>query len=283
MLNNGLKKAAFLNLKEVNRSYEKQNIVLMKDAEKLYKERVELKSTIDESWLFINSIRNIPEELATEVKEIKLGLEKYSALLEVVINQIKKTDFKAAGTVGAGLATGAGVASFGPSAALGIAMTFGTASTGTAISTLSGAAATNAALAWLGGGALTIGGSGMAGGSTLLVLAGPVGWAIGGAGVLAGGLIANGKNKADAEKANSVALEIKAEVRVLKGLSKEIELLTNTIQLFGPNLENLVIECRNFNINYSMLEDTEKYILGTLVNNTKSSVMLLNKGIGEKV
>lgn len=39
-----------------------------------------------------------------------------------------------------------------------IAMTYGTASTGTAISTLSGAAATNAALAWLGGGSMATGG-----------------------------------------------------------------------------------------------------------------------------
>ncbi len=48
----------------------------------------------------------------------------------------------------------------------------GTASTGTAIGTLSGAAATNATLAWLGGGALAAGGGGMAAG--LLTLGGLV-------------------------------------------------------------------------------------------------------------
>jgi hypothetical protein len=46
--------------------------------------------------------------------------------------------------------------------------TLGTASTGTAIATLSGAAATNATLAWLGGGALSAGGFGMAGGLAVL-------------------------------------------------------------------------------------------------------------------
>ncbi|EIO7469445.1 hypothetical protein ABL602_001439 [Salmonella enterica subsp. enterica] len=46
----------------------------------------------------------------------------------------------------------------------------GTASTGTAISTLSGIAATNATLAWFGGGALAAGGAGMSGG--MLVLGG---------------------------------------------------------------------------------------------------------------
>lgn len=47
-------------------------------------------------------------------------------------------------------------------------MTFGTASTGTAIASLSGAAATNAALASLGGGSLAVGGGGMALGSAVL-------------------------------------------------------------------------------------------------------------------
>ena len=48
------------------------------------------------------------------------------------------------------------------------AATFGTASTGAAISTLSGVAATNAALAALGGGSLAAGGAGIAGGTALL-------------------------------------------------------------------------------------------------------------------
>lgn len=48
------------------------------------------------------------------------------------------------------------------------AMLVGTASTGTAISTLSGAVATKAAMAWLGGGAVSAGGWGVAGGSLVL-------------------------------------------------------------------------------------------------------------------
>ena len=52
--------------------------------------------------------------------------------------------------------------------ALGIATTYGVASTGTAIGTLSGAAATNATLAWLGGGSLAAGGLGIAGGTVVL-------------------------------------------------------------------------------------------------------------------
>ena len=48
----------------------------------------------------------------------------------------------------------------------------GTASTGTAISTLSGAAATKATLAWLGGGAIAAGGLGIAGGAVVLGVVG---------------------------------------------------------------------------------------------------------------
>ncbi len=66
---------------------------------------------------------------------------------------------------------------------------------GTAISTLSGAAATNAALAWLGGGAAAAGGGGMASGTAFLAMAGPVGWTIGGATLLASiALFANKKS-----------------------------------------------------------------------------------------
>jgi hypothetical protein len=69
----------------------------------------------------------------------------------------------ALGGVG-GAATGAGTVA---GAMVGVGA-FGTASTGTAISTLSGAAAYNATLAWFGGGAMAAGGSGIALGTAVL-------------------------------------------------------------------------------------------------------------------
>ena len=56
---------------------------------------------------------------------------------------MKQINKKAVAAIGSGTAISVG----GQTAAMGIATTFGTASTGTAISTLSGAAATNAATA----------------------------------------------------------------------------------------------------------------------------------------
>jgi hypothetical protein len=73
--------------------------------------------------------------------------------------------------LGAGLGSGAALA-FG---AYNGTMLLASASTGTAISTLSGVAATNATLAWLGGGSIAAGGGGMALGSMVLggIVAGP--------------------------------------------------------------------------------------------------------------
>ncbi len=76
-----------------------------------------------------------------------------------------KEAFKTTATAG-GLAAAA-VAGV-PSLVTGTVSTLATASTGTAISSLSGAAATNATLAWLGGGSLASGGLGVAGGQAIL-------------------------------------------------------------------------------------------------------------------
>lgn len=63
-----------------------------------------------------------------------------------------------------GISTGAGTAL----GAWALVSTFGTASTGTAITGLSGVAATNATLAWLGGGSIAAGGGGIAVGTAVL-------------------------------------------------------------------------------------------------------------------
>ena len=85
------------------------------------------------------------------------------------------------GLGGGGVGTLGGIAAAG--AAKVVVMSIGTASTGTAISSLSGAAATNATLALLGGGTLAAGGGGMAAGTAAL------GAATLGVGLLVGGVI----------------------------------------------------------------------------------------------
>ncbi len=100
---------------------------------------------------------------------------------------------------------GSAVTGVGISAGLTSAVTtFASASTGTAISTLSGAAATNATLAFLGGGSLATGGGGMVVGAAALnfVTIGPA--------ILVSGFVVAGQG----EKAKTKALENEAAVNI---------------------------------------------------------------------
>ncbi|MUI54465.1 hypothetical protein [Aliivibrio fischeri] len=85
---------------------------------------------------------------------------------ELLVNQMSRfhTSYSSALSAGFGGVLG-GTAAVG---AWGLVSIIGSASTGTAIATLSGAAATNATLAWFGGGALAAGGAGMSGGMMVL-------------------------------------------------------------------------------------------------------------------
>ena len=109
-------------------------------------------------------IRNVPEENMLKYEKLKAIRVNWKQQAEKIELEYQKAEVKAAGQGAAGVGAGVAVVALGPTAAMGIATTFGVASTGTAISALSGAAATNAALAWLGGGALAAGGGGMAAG-----------------------------------------------------------------------------------------------------------------------
>ena len=87
------------------------------------------------------------------------------------INELESVEMNASNALGTVAASGslAAAALTGvPSAVTWGVGAFATASTGTAISSLSGAAATNATLAWLGGGSIAAGGGGMAAGATVL-------------------------------------------------------------------------------------------------------------------
>ena len=133
----------------------------------LYIERCRSLDSISFVESLVNSIANRPKSFDAEIEEISVHRKKFTESRDFADRELQEVR-KAAAGAGAGLAAGASVAFMAPTAAMWVATTFGTASTGAAISTLSGAAATNAALAWLGGGALAAGGGGMTAGSALL-------------------------------------------------------------------------------------------------------------------
>ena len=188
---------------------------------------------------------------------------------------------RTAAYIGAGTATGAAIATLGPTAAMSIATVIGTASTGTAISALSGIAATNAALAWLGGGTLAAGGAGIAGGSLILGLFGPIGWSIAGLSTLGGIVTARIKNKNEIKKVEEQIDIIKHDNNNMKSklihLSDLISRSNNNFQnRLKPSLEWLdTVHPKN----YKEWNDTQKHELERLINIISNTVQLINERI----
>lgn len=132
------------------------------------------------------------------------------------------------GLGGAGLGTAGGFAASGLTTAA--VMAFGSASTGTAISTLSGAAATNATLAALGGGSLAAGGGGMALGSLIL------GGATLGVGLLVGGIIFNITGSSLSDKADEAWAQMKKAENEIDSICPYLDDLKNIAERYNAAL-----------------------------------------------
>lgn len=108
MFNKDLREGAIRNLKAVQASYESENQMLIQDAEQLFHKRRVLKSVIDQAWEFINSMRNKPVTLDTELEAIKIETKKFSGLLETIEAEISKANFTSKGAATARVAAGWG-------------------------------------------------------------------------------------------------------------------------------------------------------------------------------
>lgn len=139
--------------------------------------------------------------------------------------------------VGAGLGGGAALA-FG---AYNGTMMLATASTGTAISSLSGVAATNATLAWLGGGSLAAGGGGVALGTAVLggMVAGP---ALAIFGHIMGNKAEEALNSArsNLEKAQTFAAELDKAALQLDAIGQVTALANSTFSSVTTSLRRAV-------------------------------------------
>jgi septal ring factor EnvC (AmiA/AmiB activator) len=222
-----------------------------------------------------DAIRNIPSESKLEYERLKKVRLNWKHQAEKIETDYQKAVIKNAGAGAAGATLGVGVVTLGPTAAMGIATTFGVASTGTAISTLSGAAATNAALAWLGGGALAAGGGGMAAGNAVLALAGPVGWAIAGVALLSSGLLF-WKAKSEIKRLEDIFTliserDIKSYELAIVELNERITRICDESEL----LEDAIKEIQTFGLDYSKMTEAQQYALGSYVNLMSSSTQLL--------
>ena len=261
--------------KEAEKALEKTN----KKIEELGKYTSSLFDSLNEIQTLFDLIRNIPQEEKLKYEELKTIRLNWKQQAENIELEYKKSEIKAAGQGVAGIGAGVAVAALGPTAAMGIATTFGVASTGTAISALSGAAATNAALAWLGGGALAAGGGGMAAGSAFLALAGPVGWAIAGVAIISSGLMF-WKTKNDKERLENIYTliskrDIKSYELAIVELSERIDRIKNESDLLCKAIEKI----KTFGIDYRQMTEEQQYELGSYVNLMEASTMLLTNPI----
>lgn len=245
--------------------------------EKLYLSRKESVDLLTDIESFVNSIANNPVELGALLNKIQFERDKFKET-EEYSKEAYESSVKTGISFFTSVATGATIASVSPSVAMWVATTFGKASTGRAISTLSGAAAQKAALAWLGGGALSAGGSGVAAGTTLLALAGPIGWGIAGISSVSTITSYGLDNSKQAKQMMKEAEQITISGAIMKESLAIIDNLFNETNLLFSSLEDNFNKLKDLeNRNYLEFSQEQKLELGTLVNNSFSLAELLNK------
>lgn len=157
--------------------FEKENTECLELMDKLGKKELDILATFDDFSDLIEKIQGRPKFKTYSKNGVELPVYEAEELHRISAG----AGLLLGGVGGAAAGTAGGFAAAGATSAA--VMALGTASTGTAISTLSGVAATNATLAALGGGSLAAGGGGMALGSMVL------GGATLGVGILIGGII----------------------------------------------------------------------------------------------
>ena len=222
-----------------------------------------------------DKIRNVPTDKKLQYEELKKIRLNWKQQAEKIEKDYQAAAVKNAGAGAAGASLGVAVVTMGPTVAMGVATTFGVASTGTAISALSGAAATNAALAWLGGGALAVGGGGMAAGEAFLALAGPIGWAIAGVSLVVSGLFF-WKSSGDKKRLENIFTAISE--RDIKSYELAIvELKERISRIIDENakLSAAIINIATFGLDYRKMTEAQQYELGAYVNLMNASTQLL--------
>lgn len=281
MFNVELKKEALRiheeTLVRYNNSYEK----MKNECENLYNVRGQAIKVIKMNQNVINSIANTPKEFDTTLGKIGKELTKFNDTEEYA-KKAYNASVQAGINIAGGAAAGLGVASMAPTALMSIATTFGTASTGTAISTLSGCVVQKAALAWIGRtfAGFAAEGAGMAAGQAFLALAGPIGWGITAVSTGVSLISLSNKNKELADKAVNEAKEISIARESLDEVAEKVNSLRAKTDILYTDMDKQRVKILKFlNADYLSLEDEDKYFLGTLVNNTLSLSVLLNETV----
>lgn len=302
MFKNDERKAAVIKFEIAKEEYHNNVNNIVKRIETVYEAKNECKKLLKKAYTFFEKISNRPYELKQQSEEIKL----YYEMFEKEVNEVIQMNMKApngkvvvgsmaagttvatlgstVGTLGPTVATlGPTVASLSPTTMVGIATTFGTASTGVAISTLSGATASNAALALIGGSSLATGGSCMALGTTFLRFAGPVGWGIASVAGIAGTYWTRRKNTEVIEAAKNYTEQIRSENEVVLQRTEKVEGMFNNLNHLRETAEQELANLINNGLikNYYEYLESEKIELIKAHNIYKALGAAINEKIDE--
>ncbi len=282
MFNSSLKKEALRIHKDTSDRYNSSYKTMGKECELLYEKRQNSVGLIKQIEKVINSIANTPKEFDVQMGKVGKELTKFRET-ETYAQEAYKESLKAGANILGGAATGMGVASIAPTALMSIATTFGTASTGTAISALSGAAAQKAAVAWIGrtfAGFAVKEGAGMAVGNAFLALAGPIGWGITAASAGFSLISLTNNNKKLADEAVEEAKNISKAREALDETTEKVKAVRTKTETLYNDMEKDHDKIMSFmNKDYSSLESEQQLYLGALVNNTFSLSVLLNETV----
>ena len=198
-----------------------------KKMDELGKLELEILSSFETFADTIEKIQNRPQFKEYKTEGVKLP--KYDK------EELKKVSIGAGvllgGLGGAAVGTAGGFAAAG--ATTSAVMALGTASTGTAIASLSGVAATNATLAALGGGAISAGGGGIALGTTMLSATTL------GVGLLVGGVIFNVVGGSMSNKADEAWSQMKKAEGTIETICTYLNKLRTTANKYIDSLKKV--------------------------------------------
>ena len=220
-------------------------------------------------------IKNVELQDSTgldELTKFKIDKASFSQLKEITV---------LAGSMAGGTAAGAvagGAVAFG---AYGAASVFATASTHTAIASLSGAAATNATLAFFGGGSLTAGGLGMVGGMWVLggLVAGPALAVLGF--VMGAKASANLDNAySNLAKAREAEEQINVMVTVCNGIKERSELFIGLLNELDGFLRPMLLKLEDCiekeGVDYRSYSLKTKQFIAALVSTVQAMKAMLD-------
>lgn len=256
------------------------------DYEDAQKDLLELSEEVQESFvdlgqlkvdIFHNQIAHIVSVLSkTSGKSASSSISDFKNSLTMedvgeLQHQLSELDkLELSSEFGGGLMAGA-LASFG---AYGTVGALATASTGTAIGTLSGVAATNATLAWLGGGSLAAGGFGIAGGTAVLggIVAAPA--------ILVAGLFMESKADEALTQAEEYVSDVKIAMAEMKNTEALLKALNDNAWEITYVLNQLVERFERVKVNDAsdMVKYSQMLMVGKAIKEALNTPIVTKKG-----